>query len=201
MLRHTRCPRRILTTLATILAVGACDDPAEPEPEGLTEAEVVALIRGMSVVRVYTTNFGAGVDEPAAACPLGGVIDFSGSTAADAGMDTARTFRTDIAMVPQACRFATQAVTFTIDGAPSIRQVGTATVIGAWERVEFVYDLTGALDWQTDSPARSGHCPVDLDMSGEIDLPELESGDTTVVMSGNLSGNACGSSVAISLDS
>ena len=200
MLRPIRFPRQILTALATILAVGACDDSTEPEPDGLTEAEVVALIQGMSVVRVYTANSGAGVDQPTAACPLGGVIDFSGSTAADAGMDTPRTIRADVTMVPQACRFATQAATFTIDGAPSIRQVGTATVIGAWERVEFAYDFTGALDWQTDSPARSGNCPVDLDMSGEIDLPELESGDTTAVLSGSLSGAACGSNVAISLD-
>lgn len=204
MLRVTRFPRRTLTILGTALAAGTCDEGRSPEPDALTEAEVVALIQGLSAVSPDVTDPGDRIGAPAT-CPSGGQVAFSGNATADGTDSTRLVVRADITMVPQACRFPAGGVTFTIDGAPNIRQVGTTTLINSLEQmaldsVVFAYDVTGAVDWTTESPARSSTCQIDLDLTGNIDLPNLQAGDTLAVTTGSLAGTACGSSISISLE-
>lgn len=204
-MRHIRFPRRIPTILAAALAVGACDEGQSPEADVLTEAEIGALISGLSSVGPNITDPGDRIDQPAA-CPSGGQVAFSGNAAGDGTDSTRLVIRADITMVPQACRFPAGGVTFTVNGAPSVRQVGTTTLINSLERqaldsVVFAYDVTGAVDWETDSPARSNTCSIDLDLTGTIDLPDVQSGDTVAVTRSSLAGTACGSSIMISIGS
>ncbi len=203
MLRHARFTStcRLLAVLGVALASGACNDRvSEPEKDdALTEAEVVALVHGLAAVgRLTATDSTA--SEPTATCPLGGDVGFSGTVSADS-TETTQILRSEIVMVPRACRFTARNVTFTADGAPNVRQVGATTITGFFEEIELDYDVTGSVDWKTGSPVRSGTCAVDLDLEGEVELPGVESTDTLAVVTGSLSGTMCGTAVALSLDS
>lgn len=211
MLRRARSipePRLLvtLTALGLALASGACEDRvSQPsEDDALTEDEVMALVHGLAVVgRLVPADSaasGSSASEPTATCPLGGSVEFSGTTSADS-TETTRILRSDLTMVPQACRFTARDVTFTADGAPHVRQVGDLTITGFFEEVELDYDVTGSVAWKTGSPMRSGTCAIDLDLEGEIELPGVESTDTLAVVTGSLSGTMCGAAVALPLDS
>ena len=132
--------------------------------------------------------------------PAGGVVGFSGTATADSTANT-KVLRTDIVMTPQNCRFAADGMTFTASGAPDVRQTGAVTITGFFERVEVDYDVAGAVEWETGSPARHGTCALDLNLVGEIELPGVESADTVAVLRGTLSGTACKVPVDLSLDS
>ena len=49
--------------------------------------------------------------------------------------------------------FTARGATFTATGAPNFRQVGDVTITGFFEQVELDYDITGAVDRETGSPA------------------------------------------------
>lgn len=206
MLRHHS--RRVLTTiLGTAFAVAACDEgTTRTEPDTLTEAEVTALVSGLSAITPNVSDPASTIEGPPVSCPSGGTVAFSGTAQGDGSDPTRLVISADITMVHQACQLAAGGVTFTIDGAPNVRQMGTTTLINSVEQmaldsVVFDYDVTGTLDWKTDNPARSNTCSIDLDMTGNIDLPNLATGDTAVVTTGSLAGTACGSSISISLES
>lgn len=204
MLQHARFNTTcgLLAALGAALASGACNDRGVSKlqkEDVLTEAEVVALVHGLAAVGRLTATDSSS-SEPTSTCPLGGDVGFSGSFSADS-TETTRILRSEIVMVPRACRFTARNVTFTADGAPNVRQVGATTITGFFEEVELDYDVTGSVDWKTGSPVRSGSCVVDLDLEGEVELPGLESTDTLAVVTGSLSGTMCGTAVALPLDS
>lgn len=204
MLEHTRSTLLSRVLLAALLSLGAwaCDDDtARPGgDDALTEAEAVALVDGLAAVGRLTNTDAASAGEPTVQCPLGGVVDFSGSFTTDSTANTV-ILRSEIVMTPRDCGFTARGTTITATGAPDVRQTGAVTVTGFYERVEVDYDIMGAVDWETGSPARQGRCTLDLDLVGEVELPTVESSDTTLVLRGRLSGTACQVAVDLSLDS
>lgn len=102
-------------------------------------------------------------------------------------------------MTPQNCRFTVRGATFTANGAPDVREVGEVTIVGLSERLEMDFDITGAVDWETGSPARRGRCSLDLDLTGVIDQrPDSQPIDTVAVLQDALSGTACDEAINLS---
>ena len=201
MLQRIRVALALVVVLAVVLAPAACnDDPAVPAVDTLNDDEVVALVHGLATVGQLTNTEMPEAGEPAVQCPLGGVVAFSGTVTADSTA-TSKTLRSEIVMTPQDCRFEARGTTFTASGAPDIRQTGDVTITGFFEQIEVDYDITGAVDWETGTPARQGTCNVALDLEGEIELPGVESADTVAVLRGTLSGTMCDEAVNMSLDS
>ena len=201
MLQRIRVALALVVVLAVVLAPAACnDDPAVPAVDTLNDDEVVALVHGLATVGQLTDTEMPEAGAPAVQCPLGGVVAFSGTVTADSTATT-KTLRSEIVMTPQDCRFEARGTTFTASGAPDIRQTGDVTITGFFEQIEVDYDITGAVDWETGTPARQGTCNVALDLEGEIELPGVESADTVAVLRGTLSGTMCDEAVNMSLDS
>lgn len=196
---------RPLVALIALLAVAACDDDTvrPAQDNGLTEAEVVALVDGLAAVGGLTGVNAAtpAVDPPAIDCPLGGKVDLLRRVIADTVTTPLLVLRSDLVMTPRDCQFEARGVTFTANGAPDVRQVGRIRITGQYEKVELDWEIDGAVDWETGSPARQGTCSLDLDLTGEADVPSAESTDAVVVFRGALSGTACDKTVNLPLNS
>ena len=191
---------RVGLALVALLAMAACDDDASrPGDDALTDGEAVALVKGLAQVGRLTDTDAGRAGEPTLECPLGGVVGFTGSVTIDSTATTQVLHSTTV-MTPQDCRFVVDGVTFTANGAPAVHQTGDVTITGFFEQIEMEFDVGGAVDWETGSPARQGTCALDLDLVGEIELPGVESTDTTAVVRGTLSGTACEVAVDLSLD-
>lgn len=204
MKKRTRIQWKLLAALSALLAVAACDDTVRPvQDDGLTEAEVVALVDGLAAVGGLTGVAAATpvVDPPAIDCPLGGKVDLLRRVIADTVTTPLLVLRSDLVMTPHDCRFEARGVTFTANGAPDVRQVGRIRITGQYEKVEVDWEIAGAVDWETSSPARHGKCSLDLDLTGEADVPTAESSDAVVVFRGVLSGTACDKAVNLPLNS
>ena len=204
MKKHTRTFLGLPAALIALLAVVACDDDSAGPAgdDALTAEEARALVDGLAAVAglVSTDATALVADRPEVNCPLGGTVRQSGTvTPESTGSSTI--IRTELVMTPQNCQFAARGTTFTANGAPDVRQVGEVTIIGLSERIEMDFDITGAVDWETGSPARRGRCSLDLDLTGEIDQrPGSQPTDTVAVLRGSLSGTACDEAVNLSLD-
>lgn len=196
---------RPLVALIALLAVAACDDDTvQPaDDNALTEAEVVALVDGLAAVGGLTGVAAAtpAVDPPAIDCPLGGKVDLLRRVVADTVTTPLLVLSSDLVMTPRDCRFEARGVTFIANGAPDVRQVGRIRITGQYEKVELDWEITGAVDWETSSPTRQGRCSLDLELTGEADVPSAESTDAVVVFRGALSGTACDMTVNLPLNS
>ena len=203
MKERTRTALGPLAVLIALMAVAACDDSTAPTGEdALTEAEAVALVDGLAVVaRLVSDDAASPVPaEPVVQCPLGGTVGFSVTATTDSTA-AGQVLSSETVVTPRNCQFTARGTTFTANGAPDVRQSGDLTITGFFERVEFDYDIAGAVDWETGSPARQGTCSLDLDLTGEVELPGVESTDTVAVVRGTLSGTACDAAVNLPLDS
>ena len=203
MKKRTRTLLERVAALIAFLAVAACDsDTAKPSvPDALTAEEVVALVEGLAEVGRLTGDTATATPTPngsTAECPLGGTIAISGTITADSA-ESNQILRSDLVVTPQSCRFTARGATFTATGAPNFRQVGDVTITGLFEQVELDYDITGAVDWETGSPARRGKCSLDLDLTGEVDVPGIDATDSVTVVRSTLAGTACEEAVNLPL--
>ena len=209
MTKRTRASRKRtrvsveLQAALTLLAVAACHDSARPaDDNALTDAEVVALVDGLAVVGGLTGVAAATpvVDPPPADCPLGGTAGLLRRVVADT-VAPVLVLSSDLVMTPRNCQFTARGATFTVNGAPDVRQSGQVRVTGHFERAELDWEVVGAVEWETDSPARRGRCSLDLDLTGEVELPGVGSTDPVAVVRGTLSGTACDAAVNLPLGS
>ena len=204
MKKRTRTLLGLPAALIALLAVAACDDDsaAPAGDDALTAEEATALVDGLAAVAglVGTDATALVTDRPEVNCPMGGTVGQS-ATVTPESTGSSQIIRMQLVMTPQNCRFTARGATFTANGAPDVRQVGEVTIIGLSERIEMDFDITGAVDWETGSPARRGKCSLDLDLTGEIDQrPGSQPTDTVAVLRGSLSGTACDEAVNLSLD-
>ena len=190
--------RRNVTAVlvAGVLATGCGEGTTEPpaEADRLAADEAVALFTAFEVFRndddssqVPSNPAGPNVDI-VADCPLGGQVRVTGTEDAQVTGDTLRLVM-DVNVVPTACRLSRDGLEFTIDGAPSMRDRSSATLIPSLEvfNVRIEGTTAGTLDWELAD--RSGSCAIDLVLSGEAD-PSAPEPAVTATWSGTLCGHA-----------
>lgn len=186
--------------LAVAPATQACNDSTNtPSGDSLEQAEVLGLAIGLATIGALPTTTGQG-STAVASCPEGGNVQFAGSIIPDSAND--KILRMDVTMSPRSCGLSAGGTTFTINGSPGIRQRGTATFSDSlFGPTALSYEIDGGVDWSVASPARSGNCAIDMNLTGTVDLPTPQSSDTLPTLSGTVAGRFCGTSVTIPLDS
>jgi len=160
-----------IPALAAILALAGCGDPVDPATP-LTEAEALALFKSI------TEGIGFGPDEDTetgpvdttVACPLGGQAKIVGAATAKTIADTARAALRAV-VTPSGCTVSGDAMTFTVDGDPSMRTVVSVDIIG-FEKIVMGGVVEGKVKWQLE--ARSGACAMNLPLNAAVDLSDPE---------------------------
>ena len=159
--------RTMPAIVLTLALAAACEDnpvaPADRPPpapaEGLTEAESVALFRGIARLSFDADNPihpGSLVIQ----CPLGGELEL---------IETIEEFQADggdqemsvaFTTIPNRCSLTIEGYRFSVDGNPSLRTnvVAETVVLGFREYVNVTGTITGDFKWQLWQ--RSGTCPI-----------------------------------------
>ena len=188
--------RRTGVLLAMVLGMAACSDdatgPAEPT---LTLEESEALLFAINLVgtRALEADPGAfsGAVSLTANCSGGGVINAGGSLI-PSETGTGIGFLANLTIVPEGCVETARGRTFTLDGAPSLRQTGSYTFTP--QELAFVFDLNvsmvGAVAYELEG--RDGTCEVSVMVESRLDFGDL-------MMTGSASGTLCGNAVDIDL--
>lgn len=179
----------IALLLAGALATGCSEGTTEPPNTGepLSVEESVALFKAFEVfqndsVEIEPVPLG-GVDITED-CPGGGQVSVTGT----AGLPTTGDpfgIVADLNVVPNACRLSRSGLDFTIDGAPSVRNRFSVTVVDFFD-VRIEGTVAGTLDWQLAD--RSGRCAIDMALSGGSD-PSAPEPMVTATWSGTLCGH------------
>lgn len=177
-----------LLMVAGIMACG--DDASGPEEPGLTLEESEALVEALQRLGVQgsgeeLTPFGG---TTMIACPGGGEITATG-TAIPSGTETSPVVTLDVTLVPADCVVTASGRTFSLNGAPSIRQTGTFGLSMPEElvfRAEVDFSLFGTLRYHLES--RSGNCDVSVRQILQVDLAAL-------TQTGRATGTLCGHNI------
>ena len=179
--------RKLMSTVALTLVLGACEnDMVEPEHE-LTEEEAVALLKGMGGLLADTTIVPIHVSEDSVVvgCPLGGQAKLLGAFTEEQQGDTAR-LGADFLITPTGCVVAADGIQFTVDAGPALRY--QLLVELSIEDLTPVFNIsgmiTGGVDWQLDD--RSGNCAMDLTLEAVPDLSDPNAPGLTGVYKGSL---------------
>ena len=194
--------RRVSVPMAALLAMawviwGCSDDTTGPEEPTLTLEESEALLEAINVVGARAleadpASFSGSVSL-AANCSGGGVVN-AGGTLIPSETETGISFLANLTIVPEGCVETARGRTFTLSGAPSLRQTGSYA-FSMPEELAFVFDLNvsmvGALAYELEE--RSGTCEVSVTVESRLDFGDL-------MQTGRASGTLCGNAVDVDLN-
>ena len=187
---------RTVFTLALFTGLIACgDDAMEPEEDMLTLEEAEALFEAIQNIGV--TDLEDEITSPTVeiTTPCSG----GGETAATvtllpSGTEEVSTISIDATLVPRDCVVSARGLTFTLNGAPNLRQTG-ALSISISDDLNVVFDLDfsffGTLAYGLDE--RSGSCDVSFRAVSSVDL-------AASMQTGSASGTLCGNAVDVDLN-
>lgn len=193
---------RIAVSMVALVAVavgtwGCGNGATEPEEPVLTLEESEALLLAINLVGTRAleadpSSF-AGNVSLTANCAGGGVVN-AGGTLIPSETETGFRLLANLTIVPEGCVETANGRTFTLDGAPSLRQTGTYA-FSMPEELELVFDLdvsmVGALDYQLEG--RTGTCEVSVTVESRLNFGNL-------MQTGSASGTLCGNTVDIDLN-
>ena len=176
----------------TVMLAGCGDDPVDP-PDPITEAEALALF--MSITEGLELVPDDGVDPGPVdfthPCPLGGQAKFVGTATTKTIADTVRA-EIGVVVTPAGCKVSGNAMTFTVDGDPSLRIEYSFDFIGL-EKITLGGGVEGQIEWQLED--RSGDCAMDLPLDATVDLSNLDDPQTT----GGFRGKMCGHDIELDI--
>ena len=173
----------------------ACGDGAtEPEMDMLTLQESEALLE--AVQRIGLTELEDDVPVPhvdiTRACSGGGEATAVG-TVLPSGTEEMATVAVDLTLVPRDCMETARGLSFMLNGAPSLREMGTISISVA-DEFTFVLDLDlsffGTLAYGLDG--RIGTCDISVRVVSRVDLAAL-------AQTGTATGTLCGNPVDMDL--
>ncbi|MXW68095.1 MAG: hypothetical protein F4Z72_13990 [Gemmatimonadales bacterium] len=184
--------------LAMVLGVVGCsDDTAGPEEPTLTLEESEALLDAINLVGARALEADpasfAGSVSLTADCSGGGLVN-AGGTLIPSETDTGIRLLANLTIVPEDCVETARGRTFTLDGAPSLRQTGSYA-FSMPEALVFVFDMNvsmvGSLAYELEE--RAGTCEVSVTVESRLDFGDL-------MQTGSASGTLCGNAVDIDLN-
>ena len=176
---------------------GCGNGATEPEEPVLTLEESEALLRAINLVgtrpfEADPASF-AGTVSVRANCAGGGVVN-AGGTLIPSDTETGFRLLVNLTIVPEGCVETASGRTFTLDGAPSLRQTGNYA-FSMPEELVIVFDLdvsmVGALDYELEG--RTGTCEVSATVDTRLNFSNL-------MQTGSVSGTLCGNTVEIDLN-
>ncbi|MYA32565.1 MAG: hypothetical protein F4164_02595 [Gemmatimonadales bacterium] len=193
---------RIVVRTGVLLAMvyglaGCSDDTTGPVEPTLTLEESEALLEAINLVGARALEADpesfAGSVNLTANCSGGGVVNAAG-TLIPSETETGVRLLADLTIVPEGCVETARGSTFTLTGAPSLRQTGSYA-FSMPEELAFVFDLNvsmvGALAYEVDE--RDGTCEVSVTVESRLDFGDL-------IQTGRASGTLCGNTVDIDLN-
>lgn len=190
--------RRTGVLLAMVFGMLACgDDATGPEVPVLTLEESEALLEAINVVGARAleadpASFSGSVSLTAD-CSGGGVVH-AGGTLIPSETENGVRLLANLTIVPEGCAETVGDRTFTLSGAPSLRQTGTY-VFSVSEDLAFVFDLNlsmvGTLAYELEDG--NGTCEVSVTVVSRLDFSDL-------TQTGSASGTLCGNAVDVDLD-
>lgn len=196
-----RC-RRVAVSVGAVLALawgiwGCGDDATGPEAPTLTLEESETLLEALNVVvaRVLEADPASfsGSVSLMADCSGGGVVN-AGGTLIPSETENGVRLLANLTIVPEGCAETAGGRTFTLSGAPSLRQTGTY-VFSVSEDFAFTFDLNlsmaGALAYELEE--RNGTCEVSVMIVSRLDFSDL-------TQTGSASGTLCGNAVDVDLN-
>ena len=183
--------------LAMVFGMVACsDDTTGPEEPTLTLEESEALLLAINIVGTRTLEVDpasfAGSVSLTADCSGGGVVNGGGTLIPSETEDGTRLLA-NLTIVPEGCVETAGSRTFTLNGAPSLRETGTY-IFSMPEEFAFVFDLNvsrvGTLAYEFEE--RSGICEVSVTVVSRLNFGDLS-------QTGSASGTLCGNEVEVDL--
>ena len=181
--------------LAMALGMVACsDDTTGPDEPTLTLEESEALLEAMYAIGQtgIETELISPTINITEACAGGGTATVTG-TLLPSGTATATALAMDLTIVPMDCVETARGRTFTLSGAPSLRQTGT-TEFSMPEELTLLFELDwaifGTLAYELES--RSGTCDVSVRVVSQVDFSAL-------TQTGSASGTLCGHTMDVDL--
>ena len=191
--------RRVPVLMAALLAIvwgtwGCGDDATGPDEDTLTLEESEALLRavlaiGLEQGEVDPTSLTVDITLP---CSGGGEAAVTGSLL-PSGTENSTSLSVDLTLVPRNCVVTAEGRTFTLSGAPSLRQTGSYSFSMPGDLV-FVVDIDlaffGTVAYELGG--NSGICDISVRTVSHLDFGEL-------TQSGNASGELCGNTVDVDL--
>lgn len=184
--------------LAMAGGIWGCGDGATgPDGDALTLEESEALLEAVNLVgaRALEADPGsfAGSVSVTANCSGGGVVN-AGGTLVPSETETGISLQANLTIVPQGCVETARGRTFTLDGAPSLRQTGSYA-FSMPEELALVFDvnvsMVGSLAYELEE--RNGTCEVSVTVESRLDFSDL-------MQTGRASGTLCGNAVDIDLN-
>lgn len=176
----------------TVMLVGCGDDPVGPA-DTLTEDEALALFKSITEGIPFGPDEDTepGTVDTTVACPHGGQAKIVGMATANSIADTARA-EFEAVVTPSGCKVSVDAMTFTVDGDPSMRTEVSVDIIG-FEKIIMGGGVQGEIKWQLED--RSGDCAMDLPLDATIDLSDIENPRVT----GGFKGKMCGHDIELDI--
>jgi len=171
----------------------ACgDDPVNPV-DALTETEALALFKSITegLELLPGDDMEPGSVDIEVPCPLGGQAKIVGTITVDPVADTIRQ-EVGAVVTPADCKLSGDAMTFTVDGDPSMRVEMLVDVI-AFHTIVIGGGVEGKVKWQLED--RSGECAMDLPLDATVDLSDPENPKAT----GGYKGKMCGHDIELNV--
>ncbi len=188
----------VLRAVGSLAIVGllACGDGAtEPEEDTLTLEESEALLEavvnraGLVAVQTDALSFTGSITS---ACSGGGEVT-GGGTLLPSQTENSVSFLANLTIVPRDCVETVRGLTFTLNGAPSLRQTGTYLLSTPGD-LTILFDvdvsMVGTLEYELED--RSGTCDISVSVALQVDFGEF-------AQTGSASGTLCGNTVEVDL--
>ena len=186
------CRCQLLSGLVLTSILAGCRDPVDP-PDALTETEALALFKsiteGLELLPDDDTE--PGPVDITVPCALAGQAKIVGTVTVNAIADTLRQV-VGVVVTPRGCKVSGDAMTFTVDGDPSMRVDMSVVVIG-FEKIVIGGGVEGKVKWQLED--RSGDCVMNLPLDATVELSDPENPKET----GGYKGKMCGHDIELDI--
>ncbi|MDE2761537.1 MAG: hypothetical protein OXQ94_13755 [Gemmatimonadota bacterium] len=186
-----RTRQTTLSGLVLTVMLAACgDDPVDPV-DALTKTEALALFKSITegLELLPGDDMEPGPVDIAVPCPLGGQAKIVGTITVNPVADTIRQ-EVEAVVTPTGCKLSGDAMTFTVDGDPSMRVEMSVDVI-ALQTIVMGGGVEGKVKWQLED--RSGECAMDLPLDATADLSD----PTNPKATGGYKGKMCGHDIEL----
>lgn len=178
-----------------VLTVGpaGCGDDPVTLPDALTESEALALFKSITegLELLPADDMDPGPVDITIPCPLAGQAKIVGTVTAETIADTLRQ-EVEAVVTPAGCKVSGDAMTFMVNGDPSMRFDMSVDVVGL-EKVVIGGRLQGKVKWQLED--RSGDCAMDLPLEATVDLSDPENPRPT----GGYKGSMCAHDIELGI--
>ena len=139
--------------------------------DALTSDEALALFKSITEgIELGSDGMEPGSVDTTTDCPLGGQAKIVGTVSTTTIADTLR-LEMRAVVTPTACIVSGDAMTFTVDGDPSMRTETSYDFIGS-DKMIIDGGVEGRIEWQLED--RSGDCAMDLPLNATVDLSNLD---------------------------